>query len=1030
MNQVDDNGCEQSGTVASKIEQLENWFDKLRTQIICELSAKCDMTVKILIDTLTSLPLSLKREYESSITKRVPDMRKEEQVGDLFFHLNPLVSFIDYSLIEHFIKKFGSDSLRKDMQSYCYDMQTFMKQTTIQQLIDCLPGKQEAPKNFTILRAKIGRNASTYTLDKINTLRKRFCAEVQLSEVVFCLIALEESNSFIISLLMPSVLVPDLIETAKEVKEGFYDMESILSLSIGDRWLYSRKLSPFSSQLKQQYQQYEGSPFPIEWIPSPTREVFRLAMIQREGVRSNHLDHKFVQMTIHGRIDDVLSTKSPVDLKDIFGKTLHGSGIILIEGAPGSGKSTLAVNICQRWGKGELFQKFTMIILLQLRDPVVQRAQTIADLLPVENGTNAREIAAELMATNGRGVLWILDGWDELPTHLQHGSLFRKLLPPKPNEEQLKKIEESPFYSEYVSRGSSKEELWLPYLQNNRQFCIEYYNKRLLNECSVIVTSRPISSCDLHLMASSRIEVLGFTPAEQRRYFSVCLKGNTNALEMLVEMIQENPVIQSICYLPLNAAFVVHSFKYLGQSLPNTEFEIYLSVIFSCIQRHFEREGKDNKLPRKLASLGDLSRNEIVREPFQNLCELAYRGVMENRVTFSSSDLPQGSNTLGILQAMEGFFQHGKSVFYNFLHLSIQEVLSGYYIATWLSDNEQVSQFQQLFNQPRFAAVFQFYAAITKLKTPGIRPVIAKVVEAKSDPLLVSLLRCLYEAQDASLCLYVAEQLKFELYLENTSLSPLDCLSISFFLSTISGKEISVDLDECYIGDHGAKCLAKHLGRNVDHVGKATIDLYCNNIHDEGASHIAGGLNYFKNFFLSCNPIGDTGVSFISEAIKESAALKTLSLNDLGITSRGAEDLSRALAQNCSLEKLDIGGNNLGDEGIGHLAEALKQNRQLKEFLISNCGITDEGAASLASALHVNNSLKMLHMSGDKGTLTEDGLSAVTQSLTYKSNFIKLVIPSQFGSGTAFQLECKVNEARMKYGLSPIEIKGYYNFTS
>ena len=242
LNQVD-SGCEQSGTVASKIEQLENWFDKLRTQIICELSAKLDMTVKILIDTLTSLPLSLKREYESSITKCVPDMRKEEQVRDLFFHLNPLISFIDYSLIEHFIKKFGSDSLRKDMQSYCYDMQTFMKQTTVQQLIDLLPGKQEAPKNFTILKAKIGRNASTCTLDKINTLRKRFCAEVQLSEVVFCLIALEESNSFIVSLLMPSVLVPDLIETAKEVKKGFYGMESILSLSIGDRCLYSQNLN-------------------------------------------------------------------------------------------------------------------------------------------------------------------------------------------------------------------------------------------------------------------------------------------------------------------------------------------------------------------------------------------------------------------------------------------------------------------------------------------------------------------------------------------------------------------------------------------------------------------------------------------------------------------------------------------------------------------------------------------------------------------------------------------------------------------
>ena len=55
----------------------------------------------------------------------------------------------------------------------------------------------------------------------------------------------------------------------------------------------------------------------------------------------------------------------------------------------------------------------------------MQRAQTIADLLPVEN---AGEIAAELIATNGRGVLWVLDGWDELPPHLQQESIFYQLI--------------------------------------------------------------------------------------------------------------------------------------------------------------------------------------------------------------------------------------------------------------------------------------------------------------------------------------------------------------------------------------------------------------------------------------------------------------------------------------------------------------------------------------------------------------------------------------------------------------------------
>ncbi len=77
-------------------------------------------------------------------------------------------------------------------------------------------------------------------------------------------------------------------------------------------------------------------------------------------------------MTVTGKVDDILHTKTPVKLENIFQIDHACRKVVLIEGAPGSGKSTLSWDICKRWGAGELFQKYEVVILVQLRDPEVQ----------------------------------------------------------------------------------------------------------------------------------------------------------------------------------------------------------------------------------------------------------------------------------------------------------------------------------------------------------------------------------------------------------------------------------------------------------------------------------------------------------------------------------------------------------------------------------------------------------------------------------------------------------------------------------
>lgn len=86
-----------------------------------------------------------------------------------------------------------------------------------------------------------------------------------------------------------------------------------------------------------------------------------------------------------------------------------------------------------------------------------------------------------------------------------------------------------------------------------------------------------------------------------------------------------------------------------------------------------------------------------VSSPFQQLCKVAYNGIMEDKVIF---DLPSDFNTLGLLQEIESFTIRGKSHLYNFLNLLVQELLAAIHMATKLDAREQTEKFKMLLGHP------------------------------------------------------------------------------------------------------------------------------------------------------------------------------------------------------------------------------------------------------------------------------------------------------------------------------------------
>ena len=521
-----------------------------------------------------------------------------------------------------------------------------------------------------------------------------------------------------------------------------------------------------------------------------------------EQVQRRNIDDHFMRETITGKIDDILQRKVPITLEQIFKKLEQK--LILIEGAPGCGKSTLSLHICHEWVAervaDQLLKEYSQVILVKLREAVVQNSKSIADLLPKRDNTMGQNAEKVITAHDGEGVLFIFDGWDELPEKAPGHSIIRDIL-----------------------------------------------ERKKLHKSSVIITSRPISSLNLHKLINTRIEILGFTKIELQKYFTGCLEDDRGKVKELQQRIKENPVVEGSCYLPLNASILVHLFKCDGV-LPHTQFGIFSALTRNCIFRHLKKKKEQLDVPG-IKSLDKLP--TAIQNQFERICEIAYKGVIEDHITF---DLERSFNTLGLLQGVESFASGMPSYSYNFLHLSIQELLAAIHMATKMDPSKQVAQFKELFGRARFSAVFQFYAAKTKLITQGMDEIVILVVQKcmqdskvteltphsgassdldsggsslghKSQPLLLSLLHCLFEAQDETLCQLVAKELKEKLRgLVNISLSPADCLSVGYFLTHC--RQFKVDLRGCSIGDDGCEALFRKDKRyDLEHLEYVNLSL-------------------------------------------------------------------------------------------------------------------------------------------------------------------------------------------------------------
>ena len=303
------------------------------------------------------------------------------------------------------------------------------------------------------------------------------------------------------------------------------------------------------------------------------------------------------KLLLRGDVSDLMQRKEKVTPKKIS-DVLNPNGcysrdhrIILMEGAPGVGKSTMAWDICRKWGMGELFEEFEIVLFVQLRDEAIQSARSLEDLFPDDLNSNIEAVRA-VQDCGGLKVALVLDGWDEFPPGLHGNSIIRKLI---------------------CSPASLK-----------------------MQGCVLIITSRPIATAELQRYATFRIEIVGFMQTEVEDYFAQAIR-NPQTQKKLKDLLKERPAIKASCYLPMKATIIAHVFlASSNHTLPTTFNEVSIFLVLNCIRRHLPKQAEGERIP-DFSSLDELPEN--IEKRLRSIRMLAYLGVRDKVVTFPTAYL-------------------------------------------------------------------------------------------------------------------------------------------------------------------------------------------------------------------------------------------------------------------------------------------------------------------------------------------------------------------------------------------------------
>ena len=680
-----------------------------------------------------------------------------------------------------------------------------------------------------------------------------------------------------------------------------------------------------------------------QWPPVSVEKLVNLRLVEakkKEGFRAG--------LPQHGAHNNKVK-RTPILHCDLF-KVEEGKKPVrklIVEGNAGIGKTTLCTMLTEEWAKGKIFTQFDCVLLLPLRERSVSTATTLPQLFKLFHSSERirTSVIEELEEREGEGVLIIADGWDEL---------------------------------DQENRSDSS-------------FLYTFLFGNILPFLSVLFTSRPSASADFHDLPTvdRLVEVVGFNEENVKQYIESEFEKCPEKASSLIEQLENNPVIQSVCSVPLNCAIICYLWHTFESGLPTTLTELYAHIVLNVILRNLKRTNPFTGLIG-LESFDDIPTAN--QEMFWSTCAFAYNCLSEDQLVFTeskvASTLPQVLDSsdkflcLGLLQCARSLLPVGQGLSFHFVHLTIQEFLAALHLVT-LPNEEKLEVCEAHAESDRFAMVWRFVFGLGCKKERSYSRKVVCLNDEVVDQFLSMLLRlrrlnitkkqrlmlchCSMESSDNTVRSKIAKKIngKFEeIFYSSIAHTPHDCVATFHVLSqTVHCSDIILSLGYCGLNDKLFKDLADILSS-------------------------AGSNLQVKELIVCGNKLTDKGIAdLFCRAATSLSSLQTLSFSFTQSRSATVDIIPLLSSFHC-LRSLLVSDSPLGVSGIQSLEAAIQAGTfiDLERLSLSNT-LTDDAdinGALLATLLPsiASHCPHLGYLDLSKNNLGVSGASAVDELIT------------------------------------------------